>query len=152
MRRDDKQITDKSLIEEILSTNKVCRIALASKNEPYIVSMFYGYANGCLYLHSAREGKKLDIIKENSRVCFEISDSIEIIQSETPCGFSTRYRSIIGQGKISVLTNEHEKRSGLSVLMNQNTSKSDWNIPTDEIEKIAVLKIQIESITGKKSN
>ena len=62
MRRKDKEIKDKKEIESIIKRAKVCRIALSDNNMPYIIPVNYGYKNNCIYIHSASEGKKIDII------------------------------------------------------------------------------------------
>ena len=72
MRRNEREITDPKIIEEIIHQATICRIALYDADYPYIVPLNYGYESGALYFHSAKEGKKIDLIRKNSRVCFEI--------------------------------------------------------------------------------
>jgi len=74
MRRKDREITDPKEIEEILANNIICRIAFSDGKNPYIVAMNYGYQKNKIFLHSAKEGKKIKIIKDNNQVCFEITD------------------------------------------------------------------------------
>lgn len=151
MRRKDKQITDQNLLLEILQNNTICRVALSDNNTPYIIPMNYGYANNRIYLHSAKEGKKIDIIQRNNSVCFEITDSIEIVESEIACDFGTKYRSVIGFGKIFPVIEKEKKREALEVIMRQHTKKTSWNFNESILDKIIVFEIKIESITGKKS-
>jgi len=66
MRRKDKEIKEIKDIEEILHKATVCRVAMVSNNSPYIVPLNFGYKDRCLYFHSAGEGKKLDILRENT--------------------------------------------------------------------------------------
>ena len=151
MRKNEKEIKDNAIIEDILRTNHVCRIALSHNDFPYIVSMNYGYKDGVIYLHSASEGKKIDIIKSNNNVCFEITDSVKTIHSGEACKFTTAYRSVIGFGKIHIVDSVDEKKEGLLSLMTQHTFKSDWDMPAEAIDKQTVLKITIDEITGKRS-
>jgi len=111
MRKKDKEIKDPREIEEIISANKICRIALCDKDTPYIVPMNFGYKENKIFFHTARKGKKIDIIKKNKKVCFEITDSIEILRAEKACNFSTKYRSVIGFGSIKIANNPDEKKS-----------------------------------------
>lgn len=151
MRRSDKQITDGKEINEILSTNHICRIALSDGNKPYIVPLNYGYKNNRIYIHSATEGHKLNIIKANNNVCFEVTDSISTVTSEKACDFGTRYRSVIGFGKIKIVTDPDKKIEALKAIMLQQTNKDSWNINESMLLKIVILEIEIESFTGKKS-
>ena len=64
MRRKEKEITDHTEIEAILNRSEICRLAMADDNVPYVVALNYGYANNCLYIHCAPEGKKIDMIRK----------------------------------------------------------------------------------------
>ncbi len=152
MRRKDLEISDKNIIEEILSTNTVCRIALVDGDEPYMVPMSYGYTPDFIYMHAALEGKKLDVLEKNNRVCFEVSDSLESVTGKEACSFSIKYRSVIGFGRAEILTDPAEKLQGLQVVMLQHTGKSDWNMPAAVIARAAVIRITIDSITGKQNS
>ena len=151
MRRIEKQITDQKEIISILENNIICRIAFSEKNIPYIVPMNYGYSENNIYLHSAKEGKKIGIIEHNNKICFEITDSIEIIQSENACNFGTKFRSVIGFGNIFPVSDFNKKQEALQIIMKQHTKKNHWNFPDKMIEKIIIFKIEIEKLTGKKS-
>ena len=71
MRRSDREIADKSEIIRIIEKCDVCRLALSQNNAPYIVPMSFGYEYAdnklTIYFHCAKEGRKLDIIRENPR-------------------------------------------------------------------------------------
>ena len=72
MRRVEKEIKDKETIDNILKKALICRIGMFDGDFPYIVPMTYGCEEGVLYFHSAREGRKLSIMKDNNKVAFEI--------------------------------------------------------------------------------
>jgi len=151
MRRKEREITDLKEIEEIITNNIICRIAFSDGKMPYIVAMNYGYQKNKIFLHSAKEGKKNKIIKDNNQVCFEITDSIEIIKSENACDFETKYRSVIGFGEIKIINDMERKKEALQVIMYQHTKNKEWNFSEEMISKINVLKIEIKSLSGKKS-
>ncbi|MEJ2665333.1 MAG: pyridoxamine 5'-phosphate oxidase family protein, partial [Spirochaetia bacterium] len=132
-----------------MSANCVLRIALTDGNQPYLVPMNYGFEGNTIYLHSAREGKKLDIIKKNNNVCFEISDRVETIESEKACNFGTRYRSVIGTGKITMVTDRDAIIKALRIIMRQHTESTDWTFSEQMLLRIVILKIDILSMTGK---
>ena len=67
MRRKEKEIVEKSEIEAVISKASVCRLGMAEEGMPYVVPLCFGYENNTLYFHSAKEGKKVDILKKNNR-------------------------------------------------------------------------------------
>lgn len=151
MRRREKEITDENVINEILLGNMVCRVGLIDGDRPYIIPMNYGYANNAIYIHSANEGKKVDLIKKNNNVCVEVTDSVEIITSEKACAFGTRYRCVICKGKLNPIVDLKEKVEALNIIMKQHTGSAEWNIPEKATESLLVMKIEISEITGKSS-
>lgn len=150
MRRKEKEITDPAEIEQIITQARVCRVGLADGNKPYVVPVCFGYDKKAFYFHCAPEGYKLELIKKNNRVCVEIETDIEIIYAEKPCGWSTKYRSVIGVGRAYILEDEMDKIYGLTVIMRQFGEKSP-EMEFERAERVAVVRIDIEHITGKKS-
>ena len=150
MRRSDKEITDESAIEAIINASLVCRLALSDGDQPYIVPLSFGYQDRTLYFHSALEGKKIDIIKINNRVCFEFDVNTEIIKAEKACKWGMKYQSVIGFGRAVLVENIQEKQKALNIIMNHYSDRN-FQFPDKAIEKIAVIKIEIESMTGKHS-
>ena len=151
MRRSEKEITDKSAIEAIINTSLVCRLALSDGDQPYIVPLSFGYQDRTLYFHSALEGKKIDIIKINNRICFEFDVNTEIIEAEKACKWGMKYQSVIGFGRAVLVENIQEKQKALNIIMNHYSNRT-FQFPDKAIEKIAVIKIEIESMTGKHSS
>jgi len=151
MRRKDKEIEDPAVIESILATNRVLRVVWVTEEGPYLLPLNYGYREGRIYIHAAPEGRKIDASRTNPKVCFEVSDSIEILEADTPCGFTTRYRCVLGTGTIHIVTDPVEKEEGLSIIMEQITGSSGWRFPPHMIERLVILRIDIETLTGKKS-
>ncbi len=151
MRKKEKEITDLKEIKEIIHANKICRIALSDDNVPYILPMNYGYKENKIFLHTERKGKKIDIIKKNNKVCFEITDFAEIKQAERACDFSTNYRSVIGFGNIKIVNEHGKKKEALRIIMKQHTNRNNWQFEDEIVAKTMILEIEIESVTGKKS-
>ena len=154
MRRKDKEIIDTDEKLAIISKCKVCRLGLSENDRPYIVPLNYGFSYDggklSLYFHSATEGKKIDIIKKNKNVCFEIDCDTKLVEGKNPCDYGYEFKSIIGFGEIIILDKKDEKINGLNYLMKQQTGrdiKYDYN--ENELEKIFVFKILIDEFTGK---
>jgi len=149
MRRKDQEITDKIVIEEILSKSEVCRIAMIDNDQPYIVPLNYGYYNNALYIHSAPRGKKIDLLKRNNKVCFEIEYFSKIVKHELACDWSTKYRSVIGYGDVEIITDFEEKKKGLDIIM-AHYGKPGNNVYKDkQVDFIVILKLNIKQITGR---
>ena len=109
MRRKEKEIKSKTEIDSIIRSGKVCRIAFSNNDEPYIVPMYYGYKDNNLFFHSAREGRKIEMIKKNNLVCFEIDISYHITNTGIPCDWKNKYKSVIGFGKATIVNDYDEK-------------------------------------------
>jgi uncharacterized protein len=150
MRRKENEITDPKIIHELLSTADTVRLAMIDGNEPYIVPLNYGYKDNALYIHCAKEGRKIDILKRNPRVCFEIEGRSELIKSDQACKWTMYFQSLIGYGNVSILEDKEEKIAGLDILMAQFGSKKNSYHPK-HVDAIVILKLNIESVTGKQS-
>lgn len=121
-----------------------------SANIPYITPVNYAYANDSIYIHCALKGRKLDNIAFNPSVCFEISAPGNLYISERACGFSMRYWSILVSGTAGLVRETAEKREALDAIMRKYAGQFDYSDPTDEeLEKVNVIKINIENISGK---
>lgn len=150
MRREDKEIRDKDEIESIVQRAIVCRVAFSENDVPYIVPVNFGYKDDCLYFHSAPEGKKIDAIRQNGNVCFEMDIDQEVVRAETPCNWAMKYRSVIGFGKAFLVRDVEEKRKALNNIVEHYSGKpSDY--PESAISNVAIIKVEIESMTGRKS-
>ena len=151
MRRKEKEITDITEIERIIRSGAVCRIGLCVDDVPYIVPMYYGYRNRCLYFHAALKGKKLDMIKQNNQVCFEIDVESKIVNTGVPCDWKNSYESVIGSGIASVIKDPAEKMLALNVLIEHYSPGTSYDFPNKNVQRTAVIKIEITEMTGKKS-
>jgi nitroimidazol reductase NimA-like FMN-containing flavoprotein (pyridoxamine 5'-phosphate oxidase superfamily) len=150
MRRNDKEITDYRIIEEILLKSEICRIAIMDKDAPYIVPLNYGYCNNQLFFHSAAQGRKIDLLKVNNKVCFEIEYSSEIIKNELACNWTAKYRSVIGYGTIELINDIDQIKNGLNIIMS-HYGRSENTYDEKYLLRIILLKLKIESISGKQS-
>lgn len=152
MKRKDKEITGTAEIETIIQKSDVCRIAMVDGNIPYIVTMNFGYSGGTvkkLYFHCAAEGRKLDIIRKNNLVCFEFDTDHQLIAGNEPCNLSMNYKSVVGWGNISILTDDAEKREGLDLIIKHY---SDFVTPvyrTETFDRTVVLRLDITEMAGK---
>ncbi|HQP31911.1 MAG TPA: pyridoxamine 5'-phosphate oxidase family protein [Deltaproteobacteria bacterium] len=149
MRRSDREITDHAQIEAILMRATVCRLAMCDEGWPYVVPLNFGYQAKCLFFHTAVQGRKLDIIQRNDRVCFEVESDNKIIESFEACGWSMRYASVIGFGRAKLIDDPAQKRAALDIIMRHYSDRS-YTYPDDVLAKTAIIRIDIESMTGKR--
>ncbi len=150
MRRSEKEITDQSTLEEIIKSDLVCRLALSENDQPYIVPLCFGYHDTTLYFHSAPKGKKLDMLKMNPNVCFEFDINTEIVKADKACQWGMQYGSVIGFGQAVIVENIKEKEKAISIIMNQY-SDDQHHFSEDALRKTTVIKVNIQSMSGKKS-
>ena len=148
MRRKESEIKDIASIEEIIRKAQVCRMALSENDRPYIVPLCYGYKDNTLYFHSAREGKKLDILKKNNNVCFEIDTDNELVKGKKACSCSMKYRSVIGFGRAEIIEETELKRRALNIIM-QNYFEGFFKYPDEAVNNTVIIKVKIYSMTGK---
>ena len=146
---------DKYTIESIIERATVCRVALSNNNMPYVIPLIFGYKDNCLYFHSAPKGRKIDTIKQNPNVCFEMDVDCELVKkTENPCEWDIRYYSVIGFGKASFINDFEEKREALNIIVahySDNSSDNSHEYSVNEISKVTIIKVAIDSITWKKS-
>jgi nitroimidazol reductase NimA-like FMN-containing flavoprotein (pyridoxamine 5'-phosphate oxidase superfamily) len=151
MRRKEKEIKDPEEIVAILKQAPVLRLGLCCQAVPYVVPLNFGYRDGCLYLHSGKQGKKMDMIRANPRVCFQTDLDVEVIPSDKPCDWGAKFASVIGFGTASILEDPEEKRSGLDAIMEHYASQPAQPYPDSILEHTAVIKVLVEGMTGKRS-
>ena len=150
MRRTDKEISDESVIKSIIEKAKVCRLGMIDGNRPYIVPLCFGYQDNVLYFHGALKGRKIDLLRKNSNVCFEFDLISEPLEAEDACDWGMRYQSVIGFGKAFFIENPDEKRRALGIIMAQYSDRQ-YQFPDNMLQATAVIKVAIEGMTGKHS-
>lgn len=151
MRKARQEIKDNKVLEEILKSALICRLAMIDGKLPYMLPFNYGYRDGILYIHSAPEGKKIELLRKNKRVCFEVEDRMEITRGDKACDWSTRYRSVIGYGDVDILADEAGKQEGLEVIMAQHGAPHLIEFNPGNMKRMVILKLTIRSMTGKQS-
>ena len=152
MTKRERQITDEKKIKDILDKGKVLHLGLAVDNEPYVVPMNYGYTkeNGKLvmYLHSAVRGKKLDMIRANPKVFFEIDCDLLPFESELPCQYGLSYSSVMGKGTARIVEDVEEKKQAMTILMKTQTGK-DFSFNERLVSMVAVIRVDVSEYTAK---
>jgi nitroimidazol reductase NimA-like FMN-containing flavoprotein (pyridoxamine 5'-phosphate oxidase superfamily) len=151
MRRKDKEITDMAEIREIMEKARFCRIAMCNDNKPYVINVNFGIEDDIIYVHSAPEGKKIDILKENSNVCIEMDIDSEIVVTKRPCASTTKFRSVIAFGKASFIKDIENKKDALNIILKHYSDDGPFEFRERQLNRMLIIKIELDEITGKKS-
>ena len=152
MTKRERQITDEAQILKILDTAKVLHLGLCVNDEPYVVPMNYGYTMEegklVLYLHSALQGKKLDMIRSNPRVFFELDCDRLPFEGDKPCQYGLVYSSVMGRGTARIVDDVEEKKHAMTTLMKTQTGK-DFTFEDRLVSIVAVIRIDVSEYTAK---
>ena len=147
MRRRDREVTDSNEIIHILDTGKVLHLGLVDQGKPYIVPMNYGYIlegnKIVFYLHGALEGRKLDIIRNNSDCCVQIECDVQPFSGKVACQYGCSYYSFDGFGTAKIVEVPQEKIKALSVLMKTQTGK---DFEFNEKLKIVIFNLRTRNL------
>ena len=155
MRRKDREITDNKEILNIIDNCDTITIALLDGDKPYLLPMNFGYEfeneKLVFYFHSAKQGKKLDIINENNNVWFSMDCAHELITAEYPCAFTMQYASVIGSGKIHIIKDTEEQIKTLKLIMKKYTNGKEYDFEEKHTKAITAFKIEVSEYTAKRA-
>ncbi len=148
MRR-KKQLLSKDESLRILETCTAGVLGvIGDEGYPYTVPMSYVIKDNKIFMHSAKQGHKIDSIGKNNKVSFCVIDKNQVVQ-ET---FTTHFRSVQLFGKGRILENDEEKREALEALVEKYSpdfiEKGQHEI-TRDWERVSLIEIEIEHMTGK---
>jgi uncharacterized protein len=150
LRRADREITDRTVLEAILCRAGVGRLGLAVDNVPYVVPLNYVYHHGAIYFHSAGEGRKIAMLKVNPQVCFEVDEHYGTVRSNKPVPHTTHYASVIVFGRVSLVDDLQRKFDVLQALLDKYAPGRLYRpMRLNEAEGVTVAQITIEAMTGK---
>lgn len=137
------EILDLEQIAPIIERARVCRMGFCRGDVPYVVPMNFGYRDGCVYLHSSPVGRKMDLLRENPYVCFEVDLDHEIVESEAACAWGMRFRSVICSGKATLLEDPEAKIRGLDAIMDHYSSSGRYQYSEEQLAAVAVIKVEL---------
>ncbi len=153
MQNADREVTDAEWMQNLLRMGKFVTISMCIDNEPYVVTLSYGYEDGRMYFHTAKKGLKLDIIQGNPRVCGTVVEDLGYVNGEC----SHRYRSVVFWGTMEVVEDTKEKMHGMEVLLEH--LEEDPTMLRKRLlrnkgsyDRINVLRLDIGSMKGKESS
>jgi nitroimidazol reductase NimA-like FMN-containing flavoprotein (pyridoxamine 5'-phosphate oxidase superfamily) len=152
MTRREREVTDINEIIKIMDKAKVLHLGLVDGDEPYVVPMNYGYVfegeNLVVYLHGARRGRKLDLMRANPKVFFELDCDITPFEGEIACKYGITYSSVMGKGVAEILEDSDAKIAGLKAIMKTQTGK-DFDFDEKMASVVCVIRIDVSEFTAK---
>ena len=156
MRRQNRQVTDIKEIKAILSEIKVARLGMFDGEQVYVVPLNHGYEMGdgetiIFYLHCAKVGRKVEILKKNPNVCIELDGRHELMSADAPCDHSYYYASLIGNGAVQFVEDFEEKVHALELVMKHQTGKDDWTFDEKWVNAVCIMKLELTDYTVKQN-
>jgi nitroimidazol reductase NimA-like FMN-containing flavoprotein (pyridoxamine 5'-phosphate oxidase superfamily) len=158
MRKADREIGSRSDLIDTIRRCAVCRIGFQTGGAPYLVPMSFGFSDNDdgslrLYFHCATEGRKLDLLRVNPHVGFEMDSAHELITADRPCGYSQNYESVTGEGVMRVLEGDEARITALSKLMEHYDAtgydhSDDYN--PEILAQTCVLELEVTALSGKR--
>lgn len=158
MRRKEREIIEKETLKAIVDSAHIVHLGLFDESYPYVVPVNYGYEwteneQLILYIHGARQGKKVSLIKKNPNVCIQLDTNHALIEmGRIAEKYSFAYQSIIGYGTATFIDEIEEKIHAIECLMIHETKKDLTHfapLPENVVIGTGIIKIVIDSLTGK---
>jgi uncharacterized protein len=151
MPRKVRIIANETEKEEVIKKCDCCYVGMVDEqNLPYVVPFNFGYRDKYIYLHSAPEGKKINILRKNNRVCIAFSTDHQMYHQHESmaCSYSMFYKSVICYGKVEFIDNFEQKVEAMNIIMQQYTGK-DFTYSVPSINGVRVYRVLVEEMTGK---
>ena len=155
MRRKDREITNLDEVIDILEHTDVIRLAMNNGDFPYIVPVNFCYeltANNqfIFYIHGAKVGTKVELLRQNPLLSFELDTGHQLITNEKACKYSFNYASVIGNGYATFIEEPTAKIAALKIMMNKFDPNKTFSFTEGDVRPISVIKIAVQAYTAKK--
>ncbi len=154
MRRQDREVTDSQKIDNIILSCNCIRLGFVDEGRAYIVPLNFGFIHQdnkrVFYFHSAKAGRKVDLINETYYAAFEMDTSYALHEGKIACECTSFFESVMGEGSISIINDRDEKISALNMLMKTTTKKETNFVYSDKmLDEVFVFKLEVETISCK---
>ncbi len=153
MRRVEKEITDPAQLRDILEKASLLFVAFNDPPAPYVIPVCFAHAEGVLYVHSALEGTKIELMKKNPLVGFSASTELAVTPAASPCAYGARGRSVAGTGSARIVVEDAERKLGMDLIMRHYAA----GLPAERLlyaagsfSRTAIIAISIISLRGKR--
>lgn len=148
MRKAEREVKDFRLVEALLQRAEYVHLAMWDGTRPYVVPVSFGYKDRVLYFHGSFEGRKAECLRACDRVSFDAVVEYELSRQVKACGYTSHFKSVVGQGRASVVEDLAEKIKALDCIM------AHYGGPTGKYDEKAlavtcVVRVDVDELTGK---
>lgn len=155
MRRKDREVTDFNEITDIIQRCGVLHLGMVDDGKPYIVPLNYGYEiegeTVTFYFHSAKEGRKMDILRKNPGVCFAMECSVDLYKEDLACNWTAQHETVMGEGEIRFIEEPAEKEAAFTNIMHTNGYQGKPVFHPVFFEQAQLYALKVSKISGKKN-
>lgn len=151
IRRKDRALTTENAWA-LLNSEAVGRLAIATpQGEPYIVPLNHVVIDNIIYFHCATIGRKLDIIRENPKACYEVDRFLGIKEGPAACNYSAYYESALAFGEAFEVIELEQKVDILNQLTRRHAGPlaSYSPVTPEQARHVAVIGIRVDGVAGK---
>ncbi len=152
MRKANKEIKDISIIEHLLATCSVGRLGTNGRDGyPRVKPLNFAYLSKKIYFHTALAGEKMEELKRDGRVCFEVDLPIAYIKAvNQPCEAEYLYRSVIIKGRATLVQDIDERTQAFNNLMDKYQPEGRYGpyVP-EKLGLTGIVRIDVEEMSGK---
>lgn len=161
MRRKEFFVEDKKVINELLAECEYGTLSLISQDKPYVVAVNFVFYDDCIYIHGAKEGRKVEAIKTNKNASFLVVKPYSLIPSYfsdtiAACPATHFFSSVFLEGTIKIVENNDKKAQVLNKLMEKLQSEGGYEeisykkpMYKKMLENTAVFELKVQTITCK---
>ncbi|MDR2404785.1 MAG: pyridoxamine 5'-phosphate oxidase family protein [Deltaproteobacteria bacterium] len=142
---------ERGKILELLKTSSTGHLATVGEDGyPYVTPVHFVYQDPFIFIHGNPKGTKIENLKENPKVSFELTKELGLLQADEACETNTRFESVIVKGVARVLA-ERDRAEGILMdfVRKYTPQHMDKALPVEKIKMTGIIEIKIEAITGK---
>lgn len=152
------EIKSKEKLIEFLNKQETGRICSVDKDGyPQIIPMNFVFVNDAIYMHSHTKGEKLENIKQNNKVGFEVDQSLEFLPSyfthpKDASQADTLYISVVIKGTGIIINERKEKTLALNSLMKKYQPEGGYESISPDmavVDEVAIIKVVPKTMRGK---
>ncbi|MDE5831510.1 MAG: pyridoxamine 5'-phosphate oxidase family protein [Desulfovibrio sp.] len=145
MRRKDRENNSPEFFELVFDKAAIINIAFRDEPFPYCLPFNFGKIENKIYIHCAKEGRKLDLIRAHPEVAFNLAIDIRIDREK----YTTYFKSVCGTGQASLVEDPAEKAAALDAIGEKYAALCPRPSPMSLLNRVSVIKIAILSLSGK---
>ena len=153
MRRDDRAVTDTAEIFDILTRCDTISLGLNGGEYPYVIPMTFGcsYEDGkiTVFIHCAGEGRKIDILEKDPKVCVEAHLYYKV--EKEGGGITAKYESVIGTGSAERVTGQADKVAAFKVMLAHYNNTGFPVTSCTGLQRAEIFRITLDDVSGKRN-